>query len=553
MKTFLKIAAGLLALIVAALLALPFLIDANSFRPLLEQQLSQVLGRQVSIGNLSLALLEGGISASDLAIAEDPAFGKAPFVGAKALHVGVDMRTLIFSRALHVQTVTIDGADVALIQTAEGNWNFSSLGATKAPAALPVPAPSSAPAVAETPLDLSVKLIRIQNARVGLLQNASKREFTNVNFELRDFSTTTAHPFSLSASVGGGTVRLAGTAGPIAKTNTAETPFDTQVEIKALDLVAAGFTDIESGMGGALTFTGNVNSNGMTAAVKGAATIDHLKLSRQGAMATRPVAANLALVHDLKTRKGNVARSTIKLGSATATISGTYDLSTASPTINAALAGPNMPLPELLAFLPVFDVVLPSGATIEGGTLTIGLAARGTVQHLNTSGSVKIEKAKLTNYDLGSKLRIVQQLAGLPTTAATDIDLAGASFDMAAFGTRLRNIQFVAPSIGQLSGEGAVSPLHELDFRMKAVVKTGGLLAVALQQRGETTTVPFFIQGTSANPVFKADVKALTNEKLQQIVNNPEGAVKNARDIANTAKGIINLFRRAPQKTPEQK
>jgi hypothetical protein len=88
---------------------------------------------------------------------------------------------------------------------------------------------------------------------------------------------------------------------------------------------------------------------------------------------------------------------------------------------------------------------------------------------------------------------------------------------------------------------------------MTAVVKTGGLLAAAIRQRGETTTVPFFIQGTSANPEFKADVKALVNEKLEQIVKNPEGAVKNAKDIVNTAKGILNLFKKAPAKAPDQK
>lgn len=550
MKRLLKIAAGLLALAVIALLALPFLIDANRFRPLLEQQLSQALGRQVTIGNLSLALLEGGVSATDLSISEDPAFGKQPFLSAKTLHVGVDLPVLIFSRALHVQEITIDGADLTLVQTTEGHWNFSSLGATNTPAPA-VANPAPAPSAAETPLDLSIKDIRIQNAHVGLVQGTAKREFKNVNVELQDFSTTAALPFSLSADVGGGKVSLTGTAGPIAKANTEETPFDTQVEIKALDLGAAGFTDPESGLAGVLTFTGSVNSNGTTAAVKGAATVDRLRLSRPGAIATRPVASNLALVHNLKTRSGNIARSTIKLGSATATISGSYDLTTSSPTINAALAGPNMPLPELLAFLPVFDVVLPSGATIEGGTVTIGLASRGTIQHLNTSGSVKIEKTKLANYDLGSKLRIVQQLAGLPTTAATDIDLAGASFDMGPFGTRLRDIKFVAPSIGQLSGEGTVSLLHELDFRMSAVVKTGGLLAAALQQRGDTTTVPFFIQGTSANPVFKANVNAIANEKLQQALKNPEGAVKNARELVNTAKGILNMFKKAPQKPPQ--
>ncbi len=133
----------------------------------------------------------------------------------------------------------------------------------------------------------------------------------------------------------------------------------------------------------------------------------------------------------------------------------------------------------------------------------------------------------------------------------TTIDLAAANFENGPFGSRIKSIQFVAPSIGTLTGEGTVSPMHELDFKMSAVVKTGGLLAAAIRQRGDTTTVPFFIQGTSANPVFKADVKSIANEKLQQVINNPEGAVKNAKDIADTAKGLINLFKKAPAK--EQK
>jgi len=185
--------------------------------------------------------------------------------------------------------------------------------------------------------------------------------------------------------------------------------------------------------------------------------------------------------------------------------------------------------------------------------VNVDLAAHGTLSHLDTSGSVKIEKTKLANYDLGSKLRIVQQLAGLPTTSSMDIDLAAAAFEMGPYGTRLREIQFVAPSIGRLTGEGTVNPLHELDFTMSAVVKTGGLLAAAIQQRGETTTVPFFILGTSANPEFKPDVKALANEKLRQIVENPEGAIKNAKGVADRAKGIINFFRKSAPKQPEQK
>jgi AsmA protein len=554
MKRIFKIGAIVVVLLLVAALALPFLVDANRFRPLLEQQLSSALGRQVAIGDLRLSLLRGGVSASNLTIAEDPAFGQGPFLAAKSLSIGVDLGALIFSQELHVRSVTLDGADVALIQTAEGDWNFSNLGARRQAAPPAVSNTPPAPATPESSLDLSVKVIRVQDSRVSLMQGSGTRELRDLDFELRDFSANAALPFSLSATMGdSGTIRFNGTAGPIAQTNTAETPFDTQIEIKALDLAASPAAKDDSGLGGLLSFNGSVNSNGKSATLKGAATVDRLRLSRAGTASAVPVAVNLALVHDLKTRRGNVARSTVKLGSASATISGNYNLSTPSPTINATFAGSDMPLSELLAFLPVLDIVLPTGAKIEGGKVTAEIASRGTLANLDTTGSVKIENTQLTGYDLGAKLRIVQQLAGLPTGPATNITLAAAGFDMGSSGTRVRDIQFVAPSLGNLTGEGTVSPSHELDFRMSAVVKTGGLLAAAIQQRGETTTVPFFIQGTSANPVFKADVKSLANEKLQQIVKNPEGAVKNAKELVDTAKGILDMFRKAPAKAPEQK
>jgi AsmA protein len=211
--------------------------------------------------------------------------------------------------------------------------------------------------------------------------------------------------------------------------------------------------------------------------------------------------------------------------------------------IDIKVDGPNMPLQELLTFLPALDVQLPSGSSIDGGTASLSLSSRGSMKNLNTTGSVKVEQAKL-NYPLGAKLRVIGQLAAIPTDPTTLISLLGSEFQTGNSGTTVRNIQFNAPTIGVLTGEGTVGPQHQLDFRMKAVVKTGGIVAAAMQQRGETTTVPFFIRGTSSDPSFVPDVKAIANEKIQQVIRNPEGAVKNASE---TVKGVLNLFRKAPK------
>jgi hypothetical protein len=77
-------------------------------------------------------------------------------------------------------------------------------------------------------------------------------------------------------------------------------------------------------------------------------------------------------------------------------------------------------------------------------------------------------------------------------------------------------------------------------MKMVAKLETSGQFREVLGQ-----TVPFTIQGSAADPAFKADLKGVANQKLQQAIKNPEGAVK-------TVTGIINMFKRAP-KTEEKK
>src|SRR6478752_9684374 len=127
MKRLLKVLGAVILVVVVVLAALPFLLNANQFRPLLESKLSAALGRPVKLGDLSLSVFKGSVSAGDISIAEDPAFGSAPFLLAKSLAVRVEMTPLIFDRKLNVTAVTIDHPEVNVILKQNGTWNFSSL------------------------------------------------------------------------------------------------------------------------------------------------------------------------------------------------------------------------------------------------------------------------------------------------------------------------------------------------------------------------------------------------------------------------------------------
>ena len=124
--------------IVLILVIAPFLIPVNKFKPTIESNASDALGRKVQLGNLSLSLITGSVGIDDLSISDDPKFNTGPFLTAKSVKVGVELIPLIFSQQLNVTEITVVNPQVMMLKDPEGRWNFSSMGgssnAPKAPA-----------------------------------------------------------------------------------------------------------------------------------------------------------------------------------------------------------------------------------------------------------------------------------------------------------------------------------------------------------------------------------------------------------------------------------
>src|ERR1700756_282163 len=154
----LKIVGIVVAVILVILIALPFLINVNSFRPRIESEVSTALGRQVTVGNLSLSILTGSVGVDDIKIADDPAFSKSPFVTAKSLKVGVELMPLIFSKQINVTDITLDSPQIVLLKTAGGKWNFSSIGGTSAQKS-----PESAKSASSAPPSFSVAKLNVKH------------------------------------------------------------------------------------------------------------------------------------------------------------------------------------------------------------------------------------------------------------------------------------------------------------------------------------------------------------------------------------------------------
>src|SRR4051794_20082338 len=216
MNRSLKIAGIVIAVLLLIAIALPFLINVNSFRPRLESELSTALGRDVKVGNLSLSILSGSVAADNLSIADDPAFSSNPFVQAKQLKVGVELIPLIFSKALHVTHLTLDQPQIMLLRSASGKWNFSSLGGQSG--AKPTNTGQASSSDESNP-NLSVAKLNVNDGRLTLGRSGTSAKpnvYDHVDITVTNFSFTSQFPFTLSANLpGGGKLSLDGRAGPI--------------------------------------------------------------------------------------------------------------------------------------------------------------------------------------------------------------------------------------------------------------------------------------------------------------------------------------------------
>src|SRR5262252_6916193 len=124
-KRWFRIAGIVVAAFIVLLIALPFLINVNSFRPKIESAATTALGRQVKLGDLSLSLLSGTVGVENIDIADDPAFSKSSFVTAKSLRVGVELMPLIFSKQLNVTGIALNEPQITLLKAPNGEWNFA--------------------------------------------------------------------------------------------------------------------------------------------------------------------------------------------------------------------------------------------------------------------------------------------------------------------------------------------------------------------------------------------------------------------------------------------
>jgi AsmA protein len=503
-KRWLKIAGIVLATLLVILIAIPFLINVNSFRPKIESEASSALGRPVTIGNLRLSLFSGIVEADNIAIADDPAFSRSPFVTAQSLKIGVELMPLVFSKQLKVTEIVLEKPEISLVKAANGTWNFSSLGGAAAKKATEPKAGESGP-----PPEVSVAKLKANNAKltVGRVNSSRKpRVYDNVNIEMTNFSATSQFPFKLTAGLpGGGDANISGKAGPMNSVDAAKTPIETAVKVNNMNISDYGFIDPASGIGGIANFDGTFTSDGNHAKAVGTFTGTKLNLAPNASPAPKTVVIKHTVDVDLEKQSGTLTQGEISIGKAQAHLTGTFQIQGETQVVNLKLNAPSMSVEELEAMAPAAGIVLPTGSQLKGGTLSANLAIKGPVDKLDITGPVKLSDTSLTGFNLGSKMGALSAFAG---HAVSNPDTSIRNFSLNAHvspvGTQADNINLDVPAIGVISGAGTVTPAGALAFKMLANLSggaVGGVSKVASVGSGKGG-IPFAIEGTTSDPKF---------------------------------------------------
>jgi AsmA protein len=520
-KRWLKIVAAVVALFVLVLVVVPFFVNADTFRPTLQTQLSSTIGRQITLGHLSFSLLKGSLIAEDIAIADDPAFSSSPFLQAKSLSIGVEVMPLLFHRQVRITKLAADGPSIHLIHAADGRWNFSSIGGAAA-------SQKQSQETAIPDLTVAELTIRDGSATMASLPSTGKQfVYSGINLTLRQFSFLKSFPIELTAKLpGSGTFELKGEAGPISAKDAADTPFHGTLAVKQFDPVASGVVEPSQGFSALIDIDAQAASDGSTLSSSGTIHATRLKLVASGAPATKPVSIHYAVTDDLDARTGKVSDLSVQTGAVAVRITGGFRLTATSPALDLHLSAPSIPVDALEDLLPTVGVRLPPGSRLQGGTITASLAITGPATGPVIAGPASIDNTKLAGFDIGTKIQGLNPFSG--KGGGTDIQTLRATLRSTPAVTELSDIYGDLPQIGTATGSGTVSPAGALNFQLNAklnnsnavgavanqALNTVGSITSLFHSKGKSTTptnkgVPLTVTGTTSNPTIRANVGAI--------------------------------------------
>src|SRR5262245_5771387 len=273
-------------LVLAAIAALPWLLDTPAVQAHVAQAVTHALGRPVRFASLSITALPlPTVRLRDLQVAEDPAFGPGPFLTVGEGRIRIRLRPLLSGR-IELAALTLGAPRIAVVEDAAGRLNVSSLGA---PAVSPAPGRTgggrSPSAAGGAVLLSSVRIVdgSAQDRRMESMRPVLALE--KVDVTISQNAPGKALELSGRAIAQPGAVRLTLTGASLTPSSTrvvGEMAVKATVELEAADVAPVGSALLVSpAITGAMKGKLEVAGTPARISITGAMSLDHLTLSEE--------------------------------------------------------------------------------------------------------------------------------------------------------------------------------------------------------------------------------------------------------------------------------
>jgi hypothetical protein len=314
------------------------------------------------------------------------------------------------------------------------------------------------------------------------------------------------------------------------QTDATRIPVDAELEVADFDLVASGFVTPDSGISGIFNFKGSAITDGLRVdgirvhgpwiRSKGIAEVNGIQFARGGTPAGMPITMEYLLNYDLASRIGALSSGEIRSGRAVARMNIDLIDKRENLVLKMRILGTEMPVQDLVSLLPAFGVILPGGASLEGGSLDVDLTTAGALGQMLTTVKAELTGTRLTGFDLAGKIAALALLTGIESSNITDIETLTTEMHLTPRGIYVNDILLIMPSLGTLSGSGTIDNDQSLDFVMRAVLKPSGALGAGFGRvlKRDALSIPFLVRGTSSDPKFVLDKKAAAGAVLEDLL-----------------------------------
>lgn len=531
-------------LLVAAALIAPHLVNINQYHGQIQAQLEKRLGRQVTLGDMSLSLFPPSFVVQNATITEDPRFATShPFAQAEKLAVSVQFWPLLH-KEVEVKSLELTRPHIELVRDAQGVWNFATLGQEGKQSPAKAQPPSSTPSPAG---QLTLANLFINDGQVAITdfeKHQSRAVYDHIDVNLTDFSPDQQFSLKLTAHLPGSgkqAIWLEGKGGPLKEADLLNTPFDGTLR---LDQVSTGalqkFLNSQSLNGIDATASGDAKVKNYGGKLTSSGTIRLGNAYIHGTNVGYPIALDYDVADDLSNDIIQIHKGNLKLGSTPITVAGTINSKPTPAQIDLKLTAANASIAEAARLASAFGVAFGQGMDVKGA-VNADVQARGAMSKPAMNGQLSVRNLEISGKQLPQPVRVNEVALTLTPDAIHSNDFA------ATEGSTTVNANFVLTNYSAPNSSLNAS-LRAPNARVGELInmaQAAGISAVQGMSGDGTLNLDVHAQGPTKNLDFSGTGK-LSNATLKmpsltkpvQIHNSDIQFKQNAVSLQNVAASV---------------